>query len=164
MPDFTTLDYIFGGVIVILAIRGIFKGFITELLSMLAIILGIGSALLFSKKGVLVLERIWGQSGWNQVIAFLIIFIVVYIIIKLFENFLHSLFENLNLEKLDKALGFFLGVGEGFLLIVVVLFILNWQPFFDVSDLITNSFFAKFLLPLLPPPSVMPLPKEAKDV
>ncbi len=162
--NFNTIDYIFLAIIGVLSIRGTFRGFITELLSMAALILGLAAAVMFSKAGSHVLEKIWGTSGWNQVVSFLFIFIVVYAIVKFFENVLHNLFINLDLEKLDRALGFFLGFGEGILVTLIILFILNWQPFFDLHDLVKNSFFAKMLLPLLPPPTSIPIPRETGNV
>ncbi len=162
--NFNTIDYIFLAIIGVLSIRGVFRGFITELLSMAALILGLAGAVMFSKRGAYLLEKIWGVSGWNQVVAFLFIFIVVYATVKLFENLLHNLFVNLNLEKLDRALGFFWGLGEGILVTLIILFILNWQPFFDLHALVKGSFFAKLLLPLLPPPTSISVPGEMGNV
>ena len=157
--NLTTIDYISSAVILILSFRGVYKGFVSELLSMASIILGVGAAVLFSGVFTDSLEKVWGKSNWNFIVAFLIIFLLVYIIAKIFEGLLHRLFEALHLEKLDRVLGFFLGVGEGILVITIVLFVLMWQPIFDSTSLIQNSLFAQLLLPLMPPPSSIPVPK-----
>ncbi len=152
------LDYIFIILILIASVRGALRGFIDELLSMAAIILSLASAVLFSRILANKLSGLWGESFWNQVIAFLLIFIVVYVFVKIIEGLLNRLFEALHLEKLDRALGFLLGVAEGIILVIIVLFVLNWQPLFDTAPLVEGSFFARILLPLLPPPSAVYIP------
>lgn len=157
--NFTTIDYVFIALLLILSIRGAYKGFVSELLSMAGLILGVGAAVLFSGVFANYLEKIWGKSNWNFLIAFLIIFLVVYIIAKIFEGLLHKLFTALHLEKLDRVLGFFLGIGEGILLIAIILFVLMWQPLFNATAIVQNSFFANLLLPIMPPPSSIPIPR-----
>lgn len=148
--NFSLIDIIIMLVIIAAAIRGAIKGFVAEAASMAAIIFGIGGAILFSRKLSLMLERYLGRTAWNQIITFLLIFLVIYIGIKLLEGILHAVFEKLNLNKLDRALGFFLGVAEGLLIGGLVLFLLNWQPVFETHELLRNSLFYRLLLPLLP--------------
>ena len=69
-------------------------------------------------------------------------------------NHLPSL-NNLNItfelrEKLDQALGFFLGLIEGFLLIVILVFLLKAQPVFSVEHLMENSFAASIADKIIP--------------
>ncbi len=119
---------------------------------MAAIILGIGGAIFFSKSLSILIENYFGESIWNQVISFLVLFLLIYITVKLLESLIHNIFIKLSLERLDKALGFFLGIAEGFLLVCIILIILNWQPFFEINYLLEDSLFAKILFPLLPSP------------
>ena len=79
------IDVVFGVVILIAAVRCAFRGFVTEIMSVAAIIGGVGGAVIFSSVGAAVLVQYFGPSPWNQVIAFLVIFIAVYFIIKLLE-------------------------------------------------------------------------------
>jgi len=148
--NFSLIDIIIMLLIIAAAIRGAIKGFVAEAASMAALILGIGGAILFSRKLSLVLEKYLGRTAWNQLITFLLIFLVVYIAIKLLEGILHAIFEKLNLNKLDSALGFFLGIAEGLLLCGLALFVLNWQPVFETHELLRNSVFYRLLLPFLP--------------
>ena len=148
--NFSLIDIIIMLVIVAAAIRGTIKGFVAEAASMAALILGIGGAILFSRKLSLVLEKYLGRTGWNQIITFLLIFLVIYIAIKLLEGIMHAIFEKLNLNKLDSALGFFLGIAEGLLVGGLALFVLNWQPVFETHELLRNSLFYRLLLPFLP--------------
>ncbi len=152
--NFSLLDIIIMLVIIAAAVRGTIKGFVAEAASMAALILGIGGAILFSRKLSIVLEKYLGRTAWNQIITFLLIFLLIYIAIKMIEGILHAIFEKLNLNKLDRALGFFLGVAEGLLVGGLVLFVLNWQPIFETHEFLRNSLFYRLLLPLLPRPDI----------
>lgn len=127
-------------ILFILAIRVTFRGFLTEIMSMASIIVGITIAVIFTRRVSLFLEAYIGQSFWNMIIAFLGLFLVSYLIIKIFESSLNTLIEKVQLEKLDQSLGFFLGLIEGFLLIVILVFVLQAQKIFDVSKLFENSY------------------------
>jgi membrane protein required for colicin V production len=144
------IDIVFIIIIVILAIRCTFRGFVTELLSMAALLLGVIGAVLFSSKAVPIIEHYLGDTYWNKIIAFLAVFLIVFIIVKIFQGLLNKLIEKIHLQKLDRALGFLLGLLEGVLLVSLILFVLQVQPFFEVSNLIKESIIAGYLAPLLP--------------
>jgi len=131
-------------------LRGAVRGFVKELLSMASVILGITAAVLFSGAIASYLERYVGSLMWSQIIAFLGIFLVVYLVVKLFENALHRLIEHIHLESLDHALGIFLGLLEGIIVIFVLILIIQVQPFVDADRLLRGSAFARLLVPFLP--------------
>jgi membrane protein required for colicin V production len=147
--QFNYLDMFFILLIVAAAVRGALKGFVAELASVAALVLGIWGAVAFSGHLLPALQKYLGDSLWNRLIAFLIIFLAIYIAVKLAELLLHRLFENLNLFRLDQVLGFFLGAGEGLLATVLLLYLLRWQPLLDTRHLLADSFFARLLLPLV---------------
>lgn len=147
--QFNYLDVVSALIVLLTGLRGFFRGFVTEFLSMAAFILGIAAAVIFSAPLATILSRQFGGYLWIQVVTFLGIFIFVYILVKLLEGILHTGVEKLSLKNLDRTLGFLLGIIEGVLVISVVLIVLDIQPFLDVSDLLANSFFARLLLPLL---------------
>jgi membrane protein required for colicin V production len=148
--NFSTLDVILLIIIGLGAIRAVFRGFVKELMSVGAIILGILLAMLFSGMVAVYLEQWLGKSVWTQVAAFLVIFVVVYLVLKLFEAGLNGLIERVNLQNLDKALGLFLGLIEGILLSFILLFLMQIQPFFDVQDLLEASLLYGILAPFFP--------------
>jgi membrane protein required for colicin V production len=150
--SFEVIDIVFALLVVIAAIRGAFRGFVTEVGSMAALILGFGAAIVLYKPVALLLERQFGHSTWNQLIAFLLLFLLGYLLVKLIQRMLQNVIERLNLDRLDSALGFFLGVAEGLLVVAAALFVINWQPFFDPGNLLGSSFFARMLFPVLPSP------------
>ena len=150
--SFEVIDIVFALLVVIAAIRGAFRGFITEVGSMAALILGFGAAIIFYKPVALLLDKQFGPTFWNQLIAFLVLFLLGYLLVKLVQRMLQNVIERLNLDRLDSALGFFLGIAEGLLVVGVALFVINWQPFFDPKGLLGSSFFARVLFPVLPSP------------
>ena len=149
---FAAIDIVFLVLIVVLAIRGAIRGFVTEIGSVAALVVGLGGAILFYKPLAALIGRLFGISMWNPLIAFLILFLILYLVIKLLEHLLHAMFDKLNLERLDRAIGFFLGLAEGLLAVCVLLFLLNWQPLFDARKLLEHSLFARVLSPILPSP------------
>ncbi len=152
--DLAIIDLFFILLMLAAAIRGTFRGFVAEAGSMAALILGIGGGLLFARKLGQVLAGFMGESVWNQIIAFLALFMLIYLLVKLVEKMLHGLFDKLNLNRLDRVLGFFLGIAEGILFIGLILFVLVWQPFFDLADVLSSSIFFRVLFPLLPSTSI----------
>ena len=144
------LDIVFIAILLLAVIRAVFRGFVKEVMALSSVILGILLAVLFSGLLAQVLAPYMGDSVWTQVVAFLGIFIVVYLLVRLFEAGLKNLLEKANLENLDKALGFFVGVLEGLLLVFLVLFGLQIQPFFDLEELLSGSVAYQLLSPLFP--------------
>lgn len=148
--DFVAIDVVFALILVFTTLRAAIRGFVTELLSMASLILGIAAAVLFSGVVGASFDRFLGESAWSQVAAFLAIFLGVYIVVKIFENALHRLIEHIHLESLDHALGLFLGVIEGLLVTFVLILIIQVQPFFSPDRVLDGSVFARLLVPFLP--------------
>ena len=150
--SFAVIDMVLLVLLIVLAIRGAIRGFVAEIGSVAALVVGFGGAILFYKPLAALIGRMFGISMWNPLIAFLLLFLVLYLVIKLLERLLHAVFDKLNLERLDRAIGLFLGLAEGLLAVCVLLFLLNWQPLFDARGLLEHSLFARFLAPILPSP------------
>ncbi|MBN1685824.1 MAG: CvpA family protein [Spirochaetales bacterium] len=144
------LDIVFIVLIGAGAIRCAFKGFIAEIMSFAALILGVVAAVFFSKAGAGLIDTYVGFSNWNQIIAFLVIFIVVYLLVKLLEGILHRILDKIQLERLDRVLGFFLGLVEGALAVVLIIYIMRVQPIFDLQALLDKSVISRFVLEIIP--------------
>lgn len=149
--ELTGFDIVSLVIIAFFALRTGIRGMVKELLSMAAVILGFLGAVLFSGFLAGYVEPQFGiQPPWSQIASFLGIFVVVYIVVKLFEGALNKIVERIQLESLDHALGFLLGVLEGIIVVMLLLTVLQWQNFFEVDAMIEDSLIARFLLPLLP--------------
>jgi membrane protein required for colicin V production len=147
----SVMDVIFILVIAIFVLRCYLKGFVSEVLSMAALVLGILSALFFYKNGGNFLrEKYWpGLNTIPEIIAFIALFLIVFIVIKLVEIMLKGIVEGISLGGIDRFFGIIFGLAEGIAVISLVLFVLQVQPLFDPSSLLSDSFFAQLLLPLI---------------
>ena len=148
--ELAAIDIVFAIIILILAIRAAIRGFVKELLGTAALILGIVAAVAFSGLAAQLIENLMGESVWSPVIAFLVIFLLVYLVVKIFETALNRLIERTHLNQLDHALGLFLGVVEGIVVVFVFLMLIQIQPFFEPESLMADSIFARILLPFMP--------------
>ncbi len=137
-------------ILLILAVRGTFRGFVAEIMSMASVLVGIIIAVIFTHSVSILLQEYIGESFWNTVIAFLGLFLISYLIIKVFESSLNSIIEKVQLEKLDQSLGFFLGLIEGFLFIIILVFILRAQPLIVIDKMLENSFSADISDKIIP--------------
>jgi membrane protein required for colicin V production len=143
------IDLVLALVVLVMMVRGVMRGFVAEVLSAAAIVLGILTAVLLVGPAGQLVERVFGPSIWSGIIAFLVIFLATYLIVKLLEGLIQRGLEALNLHGLDRALGFLLGLAEGLLVALALLIILVLQPFFDPQTLVQDSLAARHLLPMV---------------
>ncbi|AFG36690.1 CvpA family protein [Spirochaeta africana] len=144
------IDVVFTLILVILVLRAGFRGFVREFMAVAAIVLGVAAAALFAGLVSIWLDQILGPSMWNHVIAFLGLFLLVYLVIKLTEGLLNTLVERIHLDALDHALGLFFGCVEGLLVIFMLIMIMQVQPFIRLDAVLRNSLYAELLMPLAP--------------
>lgn len=150
----SVLDIISIIIFIIVVVRCVMRGFVEEFLSMAAVIFGIAGAVFLAGPVGKILETYFNLTMWSQIIAFLGSFIIIYIIIKILEGIIHNIFDKLNLDRLDKALGFLLGLLEGFLIVAVLIFLLSWfawVPLLNIEQLLADSLIARFIQPFLVP-------------
>lgn len=144
-----SLDIVFAIIIVFLSVRGLIRGFLGEFFSIGSVVAGLGAAVFFSSALAGPVERTLGVSGWGQVISFLGLFLVTYLLMKFIERTLRRGMEGISLQNLDKALGFFLGLGEGIIVTGLLILVLRAQPLFDFTALLEGSLLARILSPLI---------------
>jgi membrane protein required for colicin V production len=147
----SVIDIVFLLLIILFIIRCYLKGFVGEVFSMAAIILGILSSLFFYKNGGEYLRNtFWpGLKVIPEIIAFIALFIIVFIAIKILELIFKGIIERVKLSGMDRFLGSIFGLAEGIAVVSLVLFILKIQPLFNPSSILSDSVFANFLLPLI---------------
>lgn len=142
-------DIVFALLVLVLMVRGAIRGFVAETLSMAALVAAVVAALVLMGPVAAQIERNFGPSIWSRVMGFLLVFVVVYLLVKLLEGGLHRLLVSLHLEQLDRALGLILGAVEGVLVVSALIIILDVQPFFDAREVLEDSLFVRFLAPVL---------------
>jgi len=149
--SFATIDYIFLILLALFVLRCYLKGFVSEILSMAAIVLGLLASLFFYKNGgVYVRERFLMEiKAIPEILAFIALFVIVFVAVKLLEFMLKGIINGIKLGGADKFLGLIFGFIEGLVVICLILFLLRVQPLFDPSSILSDSFFADLLLPLI---------------
>jgi membrane protein required for colicin V production len=149
--NFSVIDMVFIGLIGLFMIRCYLKGFVSELLSMAAVVLGFLAALFFHKNGgVFLRKQFWPQlNAIPEIAAFVLLFIIVFLVVKILEKMLVNIIDKVSLSNVNSFLGLIFGLAEGVAVVSLILFLLKIQPLFDSSAILNDSFFAKFLLPLI---------------
>ena len=135
------IDWIFGIIIVVFAVSGLIKGFVDNVFGKLAFIAGIICGWIFYKSLATTLLKDIKLPYAANILSFLLIFVVVFLIIKLAQMIVSKIFEWSILKSLDRTLGFIFGIVEGGAVVCLIIFLLSVQPFFDVSGILYGSFF-----------------------
>lgn len=143
------LDYVLIAIIVLAALRCWFRGIIGEVLSMAAILGGLLAGIFFYRPVGEWLNTLVSMGGFALVAGFVASFALVFIVVKIIEKSMRSVLENLNLDILDRLLGLVFGVFEGMVVSAIIIMLLRYQPVFNVEALLTESFIARLLLPLV---------------
>ena len=84
-----------------------------------------------------------------EILAFIALFLIVFLVIKLLEIMLKGIINEIKLGGADRFLGIIFGFAEGLAVISLILFVVRIQPLFDPSSILSDSFFARLLLPLI---------------
>jgi membrane protein required for colicin V production len=147
----SAIDIIFIILIFLFIIRCYLRGFLSEILSMAAVVLGLLASLYFYKNGGAYIRQQFMPETKTvpEALAFIALFIIVFIVIKLLEVMLKNIIHGVRLGGADRFLGIIFGFVEGIMVVSLILFVLKIQPLFDPSSIISDSFFAKALLPLI---------------
>ena len=152
----STLDVVFLVILAAGALRAAIRGFVAEAFTVGAVVVGLAGAALLTELVSTWLDGVVGVSGWNPVIAFLLLFVALYLVVKIVEAVLHRFFAALHLQKLDHVLGLLLGLVEAAVVIVVVVVLLALQPLVDATPILQRSVLAQLTLSILilgtPPP------------
>lgn len=151
----STMDWVFAGAIIVVAVRCFVRGFVREVLSVAAYAVGLVAGLLFSNTLIEYGATKLGTGNLppaaQYVIAFVVCFIIGFLIMKLIEKLIREGLQAAKLEVFDRILGLVLGLAEGLLLVAFVLVVMDIQPFFDATPLFSTSLFAQTILPIIGP-------------
>lgn len=161
--EYSAIDIVFAVVVVFVTLRAAIRGFVKELLSTASLFVGIAAAVAFSGLVASYIVPYVGSLVWSQIIGFLAVFILIYLVLKLFENGMHRLVERINLQSLDHAMGIFLGFAEGIVVVFLLILVIQIQPFIHPDAILQDSLFARFLLPFLPYVSEL-ISRQSADV
>ncbi|MDR1127118.1 MAG: CvpA family protein [Treponema sp.] len=147
------IDIIFLILILIFAIHAGLKGFVEQISSVASVIFGMLAGFFFYKNGAAFLKTklpsLESVKILPEILSFIILFFIVFVAVKFIGALLKSIVEGVHLGKLDKVLGFLVGAIEGLAFVAAIIFIINIQPLFEPSSVLSGSVFTQSLAPLL---------------
>jgi len=115
----SVFDLIILAILAALTLRGIWKGMISQIVSVASFFI---CWIVATRFGSLVAPTIPLEAPWNQVAAAAIIFLVTLIAIRFAYTALEQLIKNWHLQKVNTLLGGLLGFTKGLLLCLIVTF------------------------------------------
>jgi membrane protein required for colicin V production len=144
-----TLDIILIFVFLIITLHASFRGFIAEAGGAAWIVLGLLFAFSYYKEAaVYIRTKIINEvPAVPEVLAFLSLLLIVFIVIKILCGMLATIVDGLGLGFLDKLLGLIFGVVKGIIIISFIIFLIKVQPVTDGGDILENSFIVNILMP-----------------
>jgi uncharacterized membrane protein required for colicin V production len=148
---FSPWDITFIVIVLIMAFRGAFRGFLTELTTFGSLILGVILGFLFSPAVGRVLDLLFEVNPFNRAFGFVIVFLAVALVLAIVKYFLKEWLESMELESMDKTLGLAVGAIEGIALTYMLLLFLYSQPFWELQAEISQGVITGPLLQILPP-------------
>lgn len=152
--SFTFFDILFTAILLIFAIIASSHGFLAELFSKLAIVLGL--VVSFSFFGYLApsLESFISNKALCTILAFFILFVATYLLVKIIQHLISTAFNGEIMKGLDRTLGFVLGALEGLVIVAVILIVVRAQPWFNWNIVTERSFYWELLGGLLDRPII----------
>jgi membrane protein required for colicin V production len=148
-------DIVFILILFLLVIRGVVKGLVSELTSIGLLVLTIVLSIFVRKPLANLIGKLFkigniGSINPTEIIAVLLIFIVLYIVFKLLDSKMHDLLDRIELNNLDKALGFFAGLVEGVLAVFLIVYFVTHIYFFNLSEQLEQSQIAGVVKKIVP--------------
>ena len=142
--NLAAIDFIFIGILILFALHCAVKGFVSEIISLAAAILGILAAIFFFRAGAEFIRDKFmpGIKTLPEMISLIIIFLTVFAAIKLIGIMLKTIIEGIQLGALNRIFGFVFGIAEGIVVICLLLFLINVLPFIDQNHILAGSLFA----------------------
>ena len=144
------LDIVALVIVLIGAISGCISGFARQVANLAGFVISIPVALLFTRPIASALAENTGLSIlWSSLIAFVAICLVVFIVVAIFGSMLRRVLETV--PALDHVLGFVWGLLATAVSLSIIIALLNYQSFFDISSFTDTSVIVHGLIePLFP--------------
>lgn len=118
---FNWVDYLIAGILFFSALLSLARGFIHEAFALLVWIVGVVIAFAFAPTVSDMIHRATGWGHWSYFLAFMGLFVVVWIIGVVLTAFLRIVLSHVGLGPLDRLVGLVFGVARGVLLVTVLL-------------------------------------------
>ena len=137
-------DLIFLLLALFFVIKGFFRGFISEFMSMAALILGLIAALAFQNQLSALLKDMIKSDTFRPIASFFLLFIGTYILVKLLELLLHNAIEAIKMNSLDRLLGLVWGLLETAVIVLIIVFLIYRFKFKAGISFLDESVVARY--------------------
>ena len=137
-------DLLFLLIALFFVVKGFFRGFISEFMSMAALILGLVAAMAFQNQVASMLKDMIKSDTFRPLAAFFILFIGTYILVKLVELLLHNAIEAIKMNSLDRLLGIVWGLLETSVIILIAVYLIYSFKFKAGMSFLDDSVVAKY--------------------
>ena len=137
-------DLIFLLLALFFVIKGFFRGFISEFMSMAALILGLIAALAFQNQLSALLKDMIKSDTFRPIAAFFLLFIGTYILVKLLDLLLHNAIEAIKMNSLDRLLGLVWGLLETAVIVLIIVFLIYRFKFKAGISFLDESVVARY--------------------
>lgn len=138
---FTFIDLIYTLIILFFALIGLFNGFINEVFKKISVLLSLCIGFVFSGNCAPFFKTWIKNDTICTIVAFIALFIISYIVIRILQMILDKIFSQEILKGLNRFLGFVFGIAEGLLVICVVMIFAKSQKWFNLSVLTDGTFY-----------------------
>lgn len=146
------IDLFFVVIILIFAVKCAITGLVAELLKKLSVVLGILCAFAFSPSLTEVFIHTLKSPFLSLLCAIVLIFSVVFVALHILMSITSALLNSVTiLASLDKTLGFFFGIIEGVVVVLLLLFILYGAQLLGLTDICSRSLFFNLIFPKITP-------------
>ena len=122
------IDYTIIAIIIISLLIGLLRGFVKEILSLLAWVVAIWVGLTFSRRFSVLLETFIEFPPARIAIAFVILLLLTLIISGIVNYFADLLLEKTGLTGIDRLLGLFLGAARGSVVVALLIMLAGLTP------------------------------------
>ena len=119
------LDITIGIILAYCLIRGVFRGLVEEISSIFGVFAGIYAAVFYYPQGAVFLSRWMAEAAYRNIISFLIIFGLVFIVVGVLGVLIKYLLNIASLGWLDRLCGVAFGGIKGILVVSVLLMALT---------------------------------------
>lgn len=109
----TVFDYVFLAVLVLSAVVGMWRGLVSEIVSLLAWVLALFAAWRYAGEAAELLVGVVSEPAWRHVAGFALIFVAVLLIAALLRFLLRELLKAVGLGAADRVFGAVFGLARG---------------------------------------------------
>lgn len=149
---FNIVDVVIVVVAFLAAVVGAVRGFAMEFSSRAGFLVGFVVALVFARLGAsLVSDTFDLPILWSTLIAFIVFFIIGYVLMMMVGSLLDRTLDAMKLDWLDRLLGMVLGVAEVVVVVAFIVYLLELQNVVNLDAYLDPSVItSRFIRPLTP--------------